>query len=159
MARARRLPVFGLLVALLACSSKSRDDEPAGVGAGGSAGVSGGTGGTGGSAAASGTGAVIGVAGTTNATGGTGGIDACVGEKSTGELVPVDLFVMLDISGSMLDPTEDGTDKWTRVQQALTAFLTDDGSAGLGVGIQYFPLNKQGVPATCTTNEACGDSG
>jgi hypothetical protein len=167
MAHARRLPTLALLAALLACSSNSRDDdEPAGLGSGaatgsGGSGADGGTtAATGGGAAVSGTGAVIGVAGTTSGeTGGTGGIDACVGEKSTGELVPVDLFVMLDISGSMTDLTEDGTDKWTRVKEALTAFLTDEESAGLGVGIQYFPLTKAGVPSTCTSNEQCGDSG
>lgn len=167
MAHVRRLPALALLATLLACGSNSRDDgEPAGLasgaaaGSGGSAAENGSNGASGGVGAMSGAGAVIGVAGTASGnTAGTGGIDACVGEKSTGELVPVDLFVMLDISGSMTDLTEDGTDKWTRVKEALTAFLTDEESAGLGVGIQYFPLTKAGVPATCTNNEQCGDSG
>jgi hypothetical protein len=90
--------------------------------------------------------------------GGSGNITACAGHVTTGELVPVDMFVMLDISGSMLEMTDAGSDKWTAVKNALHAFLSDAGSAGLGVGIQYFPLEKTGVPASCTSNADCGSS-
>jgi hypothetical protein len=147
----------------VACSASSKG---ATAGAGGSGITSGGTagGGMGGTDPVGGT-ATGGVAGTTPiitagaaGTGGSGDITACAGHVSKGELVPVDMFVMLDISGSMLEMTETGSDKWTAVKNALHAFLADAGSAGLGVGIQYFPLEKAGVPDSCTSNADCGSS-
>jgi len=59
----------------------------------------------------------------------------------------------------MLGETEDGSDKWTRVKQALTSFLDDPQSAGLGVGIQYFPLLRPGVPDVCQTDGQCVGAG
>ncbi|MGK4003458.1 hypothetical protein WMF31_12585 [Sorangium sp. So ce1036] len=90
---------------------------------------------------------------------GAGGGTSCAGETSTAELVPLDLYIMLDASGSMEDrlPTRDT--KWEAVTEALEAFFTDPQSAGLGVGLQYFPLRDPDVPATCTSNEECGAHG
>ncbi|HEX6765747.1 MAG TPA: hypothetical protein VF103_09730 [Polyangiaceae bacterium] len=104
----------------------------------------------------SGTSPIIG-SGTSGAAG-SGDITACAGQVTKGELVPVDMFVMLDISSSMLEMTAAGTDKWSAVKNALHAFLADPGSAGLGVGIQYFPLAKPNVPASCTSDRECGDA-
>jgi hypothetical protein len=72
--------------------------------------------------------------------------------------IPVDVYVMLDISGSMLDAggTDSTTTKWDSVKAALGAFFADAQSAGLSVAIQYFPLPVPGVPTSCTTNEECG---
>jgi hypothetical protein len=94
-------------------------------------------------------------------TGGRGGgtFEECAGDLVSGKLAPLDMFLMLDTSGSMLDSTEAGEEKWTSVKEALVAFLSDQGSAGLGVGIQYFPLRKPNVPATCTANAQCGADG
>jgi hypothetical protein len=131
----------------------------AAVSQGGEAGSSGGStalGGTGNGGAA-GTPPIIGAG--MSGTAGSGDIDACVGQITKGELVPVDMFVMLDISASMLEMTGTGGDKWTAVKNALGAFLSDAGSSGLGVGIQYFPLEKPGVPDSCTSNADCGDAG
>jgi hypothetical protein len=69
------------------------------------------------------------------------------------------MFIMLDISGSMLDLTDSGTSKWDAVKSALEAFVQDERSAGLGVGIQYFPIQKPDAPESCTSNAECGDSG
>jgi len=88
--------------------------------------------------------------------GGSGGIDECAGETIQGELIPLDMYVMFDTSYSMIDP--DPT-KWPAVTQALTSFLRDPGSSGLGVGIQYFPLQTPGVPEQCTANADCGTGG
>ncbi|HWZ87862.1 MAG TPA: hypothetical protein VNW92_03405, partial [Polyangiaceae bacterium] len=38
-------------------------------------------------------------------------------------------------------------------------FLKDQASAGLGVGLQYFPLIKPNAPTSCTSDVSCGDSG
>jgi hypothetical protein len=96
-------------------------------------------------------------------TGGSGqGGMACAGSTVKGELVPLDMYIMLDKSGSMLDKTGaagNGPTKWDAVTTALKAFFQDPGSAGLGVGIQFFPLNKPGVPDSCTNNNQCGAGG
>ena len=84
---------------------------------------------------------------------------ACAGEVTQGELIPLDVHIMLDTSLSMLESTGPGMDKWKAVKQALAAFLNDEGSAGIGVGIQYFPLAAPGVPESCTSSTECGAAG
>lgn len=94
--------------------------------------------------------------------GGTGGGMECAGSTVKGELIPLDMYIMLDKSGSMLSQTGaagNGPTKWDAVTNALKAFFQDPGSAGLGVGIQFFPINKPGVPDSCTTNAQCGAGG
>jgi hypothetical protein len=125
-----------------------------------------GTGGvsSGGSSANGGSGGTIGVGGTVNVdgntTGGSGGFAAgCAADTHEGEQLPLDLVVMLDRSGSMTEDTAAGPTKWEAVTQALTSFVTAPTSAGLGVGLQYFPLIKAGVPETCTNDSQCGTSG
>jgi hypothetical protein len=93
---------------------------------------------------------------------GTGGtmIQACAGDVEMGMPVPVDVYVMLDISGSMLDPSGvSGMTKWDAVKSALSAFFGDTQSAGLSVAIQYFPLRTPGAPTSCTTDAECGTAG
>src|SRR5262249_15850348 len=64
---------------------------------------------------------------------------------------------MIDISGSMLEKTSStGPTKWAAVSQAIVSFFNDPQSAGISVGLQYFPLRKAGVPATCTSDAECG---
>jgi len=88
--------------------------------------------------------------------GGLGGSDsACAGETQGAQPIEVDMYVMLDRSGSMLGLTNDGTTKWDAVRTALIAFAGDPTSAGLGVGLQYFPLGKPGVPFTCMNDTQC----
>jgi hypothetical protein len=85
---------------------------------------------------------------------------ACAVATQTAQTVPLDLYIMMDSSGSM-EGTVAGTTqtKWDAVRSALTAFLGDAKSAGLGVGIQYFPLLRPGVPATCETDGNCAGFG
>ena len=53
---------------------------------------------------------------------------------------PLDMFIMMDQSSSMDEATGSGVSKWDAISEALRAFVTDAGSAGIGVGIQYFPI-------------------
>ena len=76
--------------------------------------------------------------------------------KQEAERVPVDMYIMLDRSGSMLAQTGAGPTKWDATRNALESFLTDSRSDGLGVGLQYFPIGKAGVPATCLQDSECG---
>jgi hypothetical protein len=69
------------------------------------------------------------------------------------------MYILLDRSASMLEPTAAGVSKWDAIRAALEAFVVAPGSQGLGVGIQYFPLFKPGVPATCKAHADCGAGG
>jgi hypothetical protein len=86
-------------------------------------------------------------------------LDAFMGCAFTTEQakeLPLDLYLMLDTSSSMYDLVGAQKSKWTSVVSALTAFLGDPASAGIGVGLQYFPLTQAGVPASCTASSQCG---
>jgi len=137
---ARLLAGVVTLVAALsapAACGGSDDSGFAGPGAGGGTAAKGGTAGT----AASGSGA-------SSASGGTGGgliidastgdgaltdANACAAESQKAELVPLDLYIMLDRSGSMQGS------KWSSVTSALNSFVKDPQSAGIGVGLDTFP--------------------
>jgi hypothetical protein len=74
----------------------------------------------------------------------------CVGETYASEKVPLDLYFLIDLSGSMAEPAGSSS-KWDLVSRALEAFLTAPESAGLGLGVGYFPLNVQ---SSCTPGQA-----
>jgi len=61
--------------------------------------------------------------------------DKCASDRRTTDPREVDIYVMLDQSGSM---TLEGN-RWGPVTTALKAFVDDPASAGLGMGLQYFP--------------------
>jgi hypothetical protein len=70
----------------------------------------------------------------------------------------------MDSSLSMNEATSTGagTTKWGDVRTAMKAFFENPSSAGLGVGLKYFPGVQSGAPATCTgdgTDPACGSFG
>jgi hypothetical protein len=83
----------------------------------------------------------------------------CFAQVREGEGLPLDMYVLLDKSSSMTEQTSSGATKWDAVRSALESFLNDPGSAGIGVGLQYFPLRKPGVPVSCTTHAECGTNG
>ncbi|HET9957423.1 MAG TPA: VWA domain-containing protein [Polyangiaceae bacterium] len=62
---------------------------------------------------------------------------ACAGVSFEGERIPVDLYIMFDQSGSMLNDVG-GMTRLDAVRQAVTTFLRDSGGAAIGVGIGYF---------------------
>ena len=84
--------------------------------------------------------------------------DSCVTSRVDAERVPVDMYIMFDRSGSMLAETGAGPTKWDATREALDNFIQDPRSEGLGVGLQYFPIGKAGVPATCRSDAECGSA-
>jgi hypothetical protein len=89
----------------------------------------------------------------TFADGGSSGVGGGCGTSKTAEKVPLDIYVMFDKSGSM-----DG-EKWDSATQAMKAFIAQPGAAGIGVGIQFFPL-PSGVtcptfPVQCASDADC----
>src|SRR5688500_12719198 len=80
---------------------------------------------------------------------------ACAEETLKAERVPVDLLLLVDASSSMSTPGAGTTiSKYALVKQALLAFSRDPGSAGLGLGLQFFPQPGGGWP--CTSDADCG---
>jgi hypothetical protein len=157
-ARSAALATFVSLASLAVGIACSPSNGGTGVGDGGGGSAAGGTS-PGGGVAGIPLGGASGSVPVGGSSGAGGGPD-CAGTLVMGEPVPVDVYVMLDISGSMLAAT--GTadvDKWEAVRGALATFLMDEQSAGLGVAIQYFPLQKQGVPPTCAADAECTAAG
>ena len=74
--------------------------------------------------------------GTGDGSGGSGGIEQCAAESQQAQTVPLSMFILLDQSGSM---QQEGN-RWTPVTTALKTFLSGTSIAGVGVGLQYFPL-------------------
>jgi len=91
--------------------------------------------------------------GVDSSTGGGGGADAmaCASMPHKAEAAPLDMYLMIDQSGSM-----QGT-KWTSVTTALKSFVQQPGLSGFSVGLQYFGLtNTATCPLTCTLPTDCG---
>ena len=77
-------------------------------------------------------------------------------------MVPLDMYIMLDKSGSMSDATGasgSGPTKWQAITDALATFFAASADSGIGVGLQFFPLMLPGVPDTCTSHAQCGAAG
>lgn len=91
-----------------------------------------------------------------------GDLGTCAAQTESAKQLPLDILVMLDSSGSMMATTGadgKGPTKWASVKTALNAFLTDPNSAGIGVGLQIFPIIHPGAPSTCTSNAQCNVGG
>jgi hypothetical protein len=86
---------------------------------------------------------------------GTGG--GCAGTATKAQPIPLDIFVMLDQSGSMLEDAGNGMTKWQTVKSALTTFMQEPSTAGIGMGIQYFGLPQPAVPG-CTAQSCTSDT-
>jgi hypothetical protein len=91
---------------------------------------------------------------------GSGG-GACAAEHKKAEQLPLDMFIMLDQSGSMDEMVSGGQTKWQAVTAALNTFVNQPGTAGIGVGINYFGLPDSGQQCspTCVTDADCGAFG
>ncbi len=166
----RKLPLVATLLGLLACpmlaisacSDAGGSGGPAGSGGGSSTGGSGGVEGglfTGGSGGGTG-------GGTGGATGGSGGMlpgtegglpEGCASDSYAGEIVPLDMHVMLDRSGSMGSSAVDGgTPSWTQVTNAITEFMALPGTSALGMGLAFFPVEPSiPAPVQCQAPTDC----
>jgi hypothetical protein len=96
-----------------------------------------------------------------SAPGPTQGGQACAMEVHQAERVPVDLLLLVETSSSMEQRVSgDARSKGQLVRDALTSFIKDPGSAGLGVGLQLFPGTVRATPpgtmASCQSDMDCG---
>jgi hypothetical protein len=136
-----RLVPLGLLL-LLGCDSSLKRVGDGGVTGGGGAGGPGITIGDASVAAADGTAPVAPGAG-----------EQCAEEAIKADVAPLDLVVVLDASGSMRQAVGQKT-RWDWVVEALGKFVVDPRSAGVGVGLDVFPLIINSKP--CTSENDCG---
>jgi hypothetical protein len=80
---------------------------------------------------------------------------ACATEVHQAERQPVDLLLLIDSSGSMGAGVPNGTrTKASLVSEALTTFVKDPRSDGLGIGLRFFP-GVRPPPPLRTTLPAC----
>ena len=68
--------------------------------------------------------------------------EECVNESAQADIVPLDIYVMLDKSGSM-----NWYGRWDAVTDALKTFVNDSNSTGITVALDYFP--DGGWPSYC----------
>ena len=67
--------------------------------------------------------------------------DTCSAQSVAAEPYPLDMYVMMDQSGSMISEIGvSGKSKWIAAVDAFTSFLNNTTQEGLSMGIQYFPL-------------------
>src|SRR6185295_9060091 len=74
---------------------------------------------------------------------------ACAGQLYSGQGITPDIYVVFDVSGSMATKDDGTTMRIDAVRGALTSFLNDPASAGIGVGIGYF--GTQPLECACTS--------
>jgi len=145
------------------CSSDTSKPAPRGLGtthASGGMGASD-TGGSGGAGATGGT-TMVTLTGGSNGVGASAGSGtaaaagdmACQSQDFAATRVPLDLYVMLDSSESMTETTGNTT-KWDAVSKAITSFVNDSSSAGIGIGLQFFPLQDPDAPLECRSDADC----
>lgn len=152
----------GLLVAIVACGSSEREDGPALtlVPEGGAARTDSGK-----PSNNTGTDPII----SSDQDSGVQGTDPvpneCATDTQQAQQIPVDLYFMVDSSGSMSDKTDSGSTKWVEVKKAIGQFVDDPASAGLGIGLQYFPSKTcaddtecPGTAGGCYFQKACKSS-
>jgi hypothetical protein len=146
--------LFAAIAAMSACG----DAQVAGGAAGGSSGSGGGRGGGGGGSGST-DGPVFEVSAPETPPGG-GALDSgtgavCAETSVTAQRTPVDLLLLIDASDSMAAPGTGTTQsKYQLVRQALLRFARDPASAGLGIGVQFFPLPGPG--SSCQSDLDCG---
>ena len=69
--------------------------------------------------------------------------EVCAAQAYEGEAVPLDIYIMFDQSGSMLNDVG-GMTRLEAVEGAARAFLRDPASAAIGVGVGYFGFQSIG---------------
>ncbi len=90
-----------------------------------------------------------------------GGDAACAATSTKAQQRPLDMYIMLDQSGSMSDTVAGGGTKWSDVTQAINTFVSSPAATGISVGLQFFAVPASGgmCPPSCNTNQDCGSNG
>jgi len=71
--------------------------------------------------------------------------EECTGASVEAQPVPVDMYLIIDRSSSMVDRvTESGQTRWAAVTEAVRQFVQSPDAAGSGAGVQFFPASRFG---------------
>ena len=79
----------------------------------------------------------------------------CAGDLYDGQLIPLDMMILMDRSGSMGDMIAAGSSvtRWKATTGALRDFVKADLGGEVSVGVQFFPLDFEGpTPAPLMAN-------
>lgn len=91
--------------------------------------------------------------GSGGASGGSGGAEpvmACATGMAKANLMPVNMFIQFDRSGSM-----NRDNKWPQAAQALTAFFQNAETAGLRIALRFFPHDSPAVGCSGDDDGVC----
>ncbi len=98
----------------------------------------------------------VGGAGAGSGSVGSGGFHACATATHEAEFVPVNMYFLLDKSGSM-----QSGQKWLIAREAVQSFFASPSSAGLGIALRFFPDGECGdacdVNACASPNVPLGE--
>jgi hypothetical protein len=152
----RCLLILGLVAGQLACGGTGSDNFVPGGGAGSDSDASAaGSGGGGGSGLPDSAIAIE----TSGSETSLDESETCAAQSQKAERAPLDMYIMMDESGSMdFKASGSSSTKWELVTQALSTFLNDKASEGIGVGIQYFPLWVNANLPTCVSESDCASN-
>ena len=78
--------------------------------------------------------------------------DTCVGAWYPGDIVPLDVYILLDATASMNGGDDPATNVWTPVVNAITDLVADTMTKGIGVGLTYLPVRP---PAGAVLHGSC----
>jgi hypothetical protein len=67
----------------------------------------------------------------------------CAAQAYEGEAIPLDIYIMFDQSGSMLNDVG-GLTRLDAIERATNAFLKDQASSAISVGVGYFGFQPIG---------------
>lgn len=123
--------LFTGLIASYGCAASDSQDETSSAGTSSSQ-VGSGSGAGGGTTLTAGVGGSGG--GFSSVQSGSGGADICEEVTADAEVVPLDVVLVLDRSGSM-----ETSGLWTPFIKAMSDFISAPESAGLSVGMSFFP--------------------
>ena len=82
--------------------------------------------------------------------------EVCAAQAYEGEAVPLDIYIMFDQSGSMLNDVG-GITRLDAVEGAARTFLRDPASSAIGVGVGYFGFQPIGQ-TTCAASDYASPS-
>ncbi|MCL2823481.1 MAG: VWA domain-containing protein, partial [Polyangiaceae bacterium] len=81
------------------------------------------------------------------------GMEQCVGKDFPGTLPPLDVYILLDATGSM-NGKDDSPEVWVPVTNAIKQLVSNEMTKGIGVGMTYLPVPPPDgfrIPGTCKT--------
>jgi hypothetical protein len=82
--------------------------------------------------------------------------EVCAAQAYEGEAIPLDIYIMFDQSGSMLNDVG-GLTRLDAIERATTTFLRDSASAAISVGVGYFGFQPIGQ-TTCSPDDFASPS-